>query len=300
VTGRPRRIALRALSGLLIAAAAFGAPDPNPPPPEQPAEKAPPQSPPSTPAESQDGPPAQETPRGILPPTASNIAKLLPGRGQVSGTVLTPNRQPVKGASVGLILQGGQEVYGTSTGEDGRYSLKGLRTGVYSVLVMDPGGSILRKERVNARPLFRNIVDFQTAPAGTAGPHVPSFEVPTQAGEPVNFDMTGLLKTAEGETIPEAWIVVAPLGAEAPSLRARTDAEGRFRLLRIQVGYYRITVKSLGHITWSLGPILYAEPGEVYLELTLTAFHLGQPQSVDDLLVPVEPFPPESFDRESS
>lgn len=299
MTGRLAGWALQALSGLLIAAAAFGAPE-SPPPPGEGQPSAPPQSPPSPPAGSQDKPPAQETPRGILPPTASNIAKLLPGRGQVSGTVLNPARQPVKGATVALILQGGMELYGTSTAEDGRYSVKSLRTGIYSVLVMDPGGTILRKERVNARPLFRNIVDFQTAPAGTAAPHVPSLDVPTQAGAAVTFDLTGLLKTSEGETIPEAWIVVAPLGAEASSLRARTDAEGRFRLLRIQAGYYRITVKSLGHITWSLGPILFAEPGEVNLELTLTAFHLGQPQNVDDLLVPVEPVTPESFDREPS
>jgi len=217
--------------------------------------------------------------------------------GQVSGTVMSQARQPLRGVSVALIPAGGGALYGTSTGEGGRYALRDLGSGTYSVLVMDPGGSILRKERVNVRPLFRNLVDFLTEPAGSPRPHIPNLP-PPEGGASATLDLTGSLITVDGAPIPEAWLIVAPTGAEAPSLRARTDAEGRFRLLRVPAGSYRITARALGHVTWSLGPLPLEAGKDVGLRLTLLPFPLGHPENPEDLLVPVEPVPPETFEKE--
>jgi hypothetical protein len=220
------------------------------------------------------------------------------GTGQISGSVLSPSRQPVRGASVAVLPESGSTLHGTSTGDDGRYALRNLEPGVYSVLVLDPGGALLRKDRVHARPLFRNLVDFVAPAAAPGGAHLPSL-APAPGGEaPPAFDLHGLVLSAEGAPVPEAWAAVAPVGTEAPTLRARTDAEGKFRLLRIPCGYYRITVRSLGRVTWSLGPLLFGEPGERSLKLTLLPFMLGQPENPEDLLVPLDPATPEAFEKE--
>jgi hypothetical protein len=199
---------------------------------------------------------------------------------------------------VALIPDGGEEIYGTSTGEDGRYGLRNLRTASYAVLVMDPGGSVLRKERVNVRPLFRNIVDFVTEPTGAPPPHVPPVPPPEGEAPPQVLDIAGIFVTSAGEPISEAWLQLRPMGIEAPLLRAQTDAEGRFRLLRVQAGYYRVTARALGHVTWSMGPLLL-EPGRnVELRLTLLPFLLGHPLSPEDFIVPASPIPPEEFEKE--
>jgi len=219
--------------------------------------------------------------------------------GQVSGTIITPSRQVVKGASVALIPEGGGELYGTSTGEDGRYALRNLANGSYAILVMDPDGNILRKERVNVRPLFRNLVDFITEPAGAPPPHIPALQPPGAGEAPATIDITGLVITNDDRPISEAWLTLRPMGIEAPLLRARTDAEGRFRLLHVQGGSFQITARGLGHVTWTIGPLLF-EPGRnVVVRLTLLPFLLGHPMNPEDFLVPVSPLPPEAFERES-
>jgi len=218
--------------------------------------------------------------------------------GQVSGTVVSPARKFVPGASVALVPEAGGELYGTSTAEDGRYALKNLKTASYAILVMDPTGTVLRKERVNVRPLFRNLVDFVTEPAGSPPPHVPALPPPGDGAAPAPIDIAGSLATTEGKPISEAWVSLRPMGVEAPLLRARTDAEGRLRLLHVQGGYFQITARALGHVTWSLGPILL-EPGhDVTLRLTLLPFPLGQPMTPEDFLVPTSPIPPEVFEKE--
>lgn len=218
--------------------------------------------------------------------------------GQVSGTVLSAARKFVPGASVALVPEAGGEVYGTSTAEDGRYALKSLKTGSYAILVMDPSGTVLRKERVNVRPLFRNLVDFVTEPAGSPPPHVPALPPPEDGKPPESIDIAGSLATTEGKPISEAWVSLRPIGIEAPLLRARTDAEGRLRLVHVRGGYFQITARALGHVTWSLGPILLESGHDVTLRLTLLPFPLGQPMNPEDFLVPTSPIPPEVFEKE--
>src|SRR5437867_4748863 len=78
------------------------------------------EAPPAEPGKGAPNPAAQ---KNGAPPTAF---------GQVSGSVSTPSRQTVRGASIALIPDGRAEVYGTSSGEDGRYALRGLANGSYA------------------------------------------------------------------------------------------------------------------------------------------------------------------------
>jgi hypothetical protein len=220
--------------------------------------------------------------------------------GQVSGTVLTVEREPVRGVSVALVAEGGVRVHGTNTDEKGRYAVKGLERSTYSVMVMDPRGSLMRKDQVSVRPLFRNLVDFVAEPWGPPPTrawirHVGDGEVEVHPAS-----LKGSLITEKGEPVPEAWVTLSRMGVEEPSLRARTDAEGNFRLLEVSAGHYRISARALGHVTWSLGPIPLQEAKEISLKLTLLPFPLGHPENLEDLVVPVDPVPPEEFEKEDT
>ncbi len=233
-------------------------------------------------------------------PEPEESASTLAFSGQISGTVYTAQNQPVQGASVVVIDEEGDSVHGSSTNPRGRYILTNLQRATYSVLVMDPGGNVLRKDRVRVRPLFRNLVDFVTEPEGSPPAHVHPLPPPPGGEEPPTLDLKGTLVTTDDEPIPEAWVTVSAMSEEEYTLRARTDAEGRFRLLRVPPGHYRISARALGHITWSLGPILLRGGKEVALRLSLLPFPLGHPENLEDMAIPVEPVPPEKFEKEVS
>src|SRR5260370_35388307 len=70
---------------------------------------------------------------GMMPLRAQN------GEGKVAGAVLDQVGQPIQGASVTVKGQGGP-VSGTATSDpDGRFSVSGLATGIYTVEVTSPG-----------------------------------------------------------------------------------------------------------------------------------------------------------------
>ncbi len=89
------------------------------------------------------------------------------GIGQVNGTVFDTARKGVPGLSVAVIPEDGRALYGTSTDADGRYGVRGMPPGLYSVIVAVPGGAV-RKDAIRIRPLFRSIVDFNLSPQPTA------------------------------------------------------------------------------------------------------------------------------------
>jgi hypothetical protein len=226
-------------------------------------------------------------------------ASALPFSGQISGTVFTRTRGIVGSASVVVVGSSGERLYGTSTDEHGRYAVKGLEKDDYAILVMDPSGTLLRKGNVKVRPLFRNLVDFVTEPPGAPEPLLPRLPEPPAGQRPQDLSVTTTLVTKEGLPISEAWVNVVPLQGEAPSQRARSDPRGNVRLAGLSTGYYRITARALGHVTWSLGPLLLEGGGEKSLKLILLPFPLGHREKIENLLVPVEPATPDAFAAET-
>lgn len=218
--------------------------------------------------------------------------------GQISGTILTQGRQPVQGASVAVIDESGSAIYGSSTDERGRYAIKGLSSSTYAVLVMDPGGNVLRKENVNVRPLFRNLVDFVTEPTGSPSAHHHAAFDPS-ASAAAEVELTGSLVDEAGQPVPEAWVVLTPEDESVNALRARTDVEGKFRLLHVASAHYKLGARALGHVPWAMGP-LQLSGEEISLKLALLPFPLGHPEVLEDLVVPVEPVPPSRYKPEQA
>lgn len=230
---------------------------------------------------------------------AGRPANDLAFEGQISGTVFDQAKHPVSGASVAVLGAEGSTIHASNTDTRGRYALKGLARDEYAVLVMDPSGTLLRKDKVRVRPLFRNLVDFVTGPAGAQQPVQPALP----GGESHNlppFDLKVSMETQDGVPVSEAWFTAAPLSGEHPVRRARTSATGELLLEGLPAGYYRFTARALGHVTWSLGPLLMQGQEERELLLTLMPFPLGHKERIENLLVPVQPALPDRFEEETA
>lgn len=219
--------------------------------------------------------------------------------GQISGTVYTSDKGYVSGTSVAVVGGKDPTIRGTNTDTRGRYAIKGLPRDQYAVLVMDPSGHLLRKDRVNVRPLFRNLVDFITGPPGAPEPVLPSLP----GGETVelpSFTLEVELVSREGQPLAEAWVTAAPLSDEYSSRRARSDSGGELIFPDLPAGYYRLSARALGQVTWSLGPLLLQGPEDRRLQLSLVPFPLGHEERIENLIVPIQPARPEAFDAETA
>jgi hypothetical protein len=217
--------------------------------------------------------------------------------GQISGTISTGPRSAVSGATVAVIGEGQTTIHGSNTDSKGRYAIRGLPRDEYAVLVMDPSGTLLRKDGVSVRPLFRNLVDFQVEAAGSPQPIMPSLPAETAAELPP-FSLLVQLASRDGLPVTEAWFTAAPLQEDQPARRARSDAAGNVSLEALPAGYYRFIARGLGHVTWSIGPVLMQGEGTRELHLTMIPFPLGHQERIENLVVPIDPASPETFDSE--
>jgi len=221
------------------------------------------------------------------------------GIGQVHGTVFDEDRAGVAGLTVALIPDNGPTLYGTSTDMDGRYEFKGLDADVYTVLVVKPTGVIYRKDGIRVRALFRSIVDFHL---GTDAPST-SIPVPHAVtgsgtdGDPASaspdLSIACALTGPEREPVPDAIVTVTPMNGTGALRRGLTDAGGACSLTGVPQGAYRLAARAPGFINWEIGPVTLDQPGGMSLSLTLTPYPMGFAGTVEDLLIPSDPVPPE-------
>jgi PKD repeat protein/protocatechuate 3,4-dioxygenase beta subunit len=142
--------------------------------------------------------------------------------GSIAGTVLGADGAPIEGASV--------SAYGSSvstktatTGADGRYTLRGLRTGSYSVRFADrSGGSHLTK--VHEAPVS------VTAPATTE---------PIDAVLAVGGVMSGRVTDDTGAALGGVTVAVQPLGPGTYG-SAVTATDGTYAVGGLGTGSYRV------------------------------------------------------------
>jgi len=213
--------------------------------------------------------------------------------GQVNGTVTGKDGRPVTGAAVALIPQETPTLYGTTTGEDGRYAFSGLPTDAFSVVVITPHGALSRKDGIRVRALFRSIVDFdmtQIAPETT----VPSPPAGADTGAGTTSTIVCRVQGAARQPVPDALVWVFPVGEAGSAQRIRTNPDGECRVEAIPPGTYRLLVIAPGFVTWELGPVAMVEPGQRSLLLSLQPFPMGFDGRLIDMLVPMEPIAPEA------
>src|SRR2546428_1413456 len=105
------------------------------------------------------------------PPAAGPAATLREVVGTILGRVYDAKKKPIVGWMVELSSRGQDTLLRvTGTNEKGEYVFKDLPAGIYDLEVGSGTEGSRRKGKIEVRPPFRNIVDFQIGPDGDPVP----------------------------------------------------------------------------------------------------------------------------------
>jgi len=215
------------------------------------------------------------------------------GSGQLNGTIFDERNKGIAGLSIALVSEQGSTLYGTNSGEEGRYAFKGLEAGVYSVVVAFPAGGVERKDGIRVRPLFRSIVDFHVSRPPTEGTiPAPRAQADPDAEAAKSLSIRCLLLDPDRQPVPDIHVSLTPVDGTGRLERARTDPDGACILPDVEAGDYRLSASAPGYMTWSLGPLRLEGEGRLSLSLLLVPFPMGFPGTIEDLLIPPDPIPP--------
>jgi hypothetical protein len=262
-------------------------------------------APAATPAPSPSPAPAeQEKPKSEKPPDTVKDRGVV---GKIKGTVYTGGRKPMAGLLVQLSAKddsGSLRVTGTD--EKGEYVFRDLPAGVYEIEVGASGFRGLKKGRIEVRPPFQNLVDFElpvldaTRPApplapGTTlvqpappAPRAPDAPAASPAGPMVT--VRGTFLDQQRRPIPEVSVTFVSLaGKEA--YQAFSGDDGRFNIAAVPAGRYRVLVASPGHVALDLKAVEVSAATGLNLSLSLVDYPLNFKGGEDDLPPREEPRP---------
>lgn len=188
-----------------------------------------------------------ETPAATKTPAKSSAAVLdleLGAGGSVSGEVFNAQREPVKNAVVS-VRQGRNEVASTQSDESGRFTVKGLKPGVYHV-VAGTGQGIYRVWSTKSAPP-RSLSQIKIMSDRTIIRAQGPDELQQQGGDGrILYDQNG---TAYGQVRVVDQGGLAPVGTGAPVGLAGggsfLSSLGVFDLLTVGVGAAAITVGAI-------------------------------------------------------
>ena len=250
------------------------------------------------PAAAQDAPAPAPAPD---PPPARRVV------GTITGTVQDPQKKPLVGCMVQLKSKGQDGVLRvTGTDEKGAYVFKDLPAGTYDIEVGTMEDLTRRKERIEVRPPFRNIVDFDMGSgdkglkspavllgetlkkpeAGGATPQSATPDGPAAATVPVR----GTFFDAQRQPIPEVSVMLLPQAGKG-SLQAFSGLDGTFSLPAVPPGRYRVLVASPGYVSIDLKIVDVSPTSGLNLSLSLVDYPLNFKGRTEDRPPAEEPLP---------
>jgi hypothetical protein len=260
-------------------------------------------APSATPAEPAPSPTPVQTPDA--PPRRSVF-------GTIVGAVLDIKKKPMAGCMVQLSSRGeGATLRVTGTDEKGHYVFKDLPAGVYDIEVAASGDVSRQKGKIEVRPPFRNIIDFEFGPRaedrwgaaqiGEAPKKATgAVAVPTQAesapGEPVKMvPVRGTFLDTQKRPIPEVSVMLLSL-AGTKALQAFSGEDGTFLIPEVQPGRYRVLVSAPGYVSLDLKTVVVSATSGLNLGLSLVDYPLNFKSKPEDRLPQEEPLqaPPAS------
>ena len=260
-------------------------------------------------------PPADAPPQPEAPP-----APKAPAAGRVRGAITGPDRKPLSGRLVTLRMIGGAgELRVTTTDERGQYQFRELPPGKYEVRVEAEGFEPGVKSGIEVKPPFQNVVDIPMRVLGALGPTgsgtlatlaAAARAAAAQALQPSNPDpsapgtaadapspalpepvaLTGLLRDKDGTPILEATVLALPASG-GPLHQGRSDKEGKFRIEAVPPGFYRLLVRSPGHVPIDLARIEVPPQTGLALRLVLVDYPINFKAGPDTTLPPEKPRP---------
>ena len=235
------------------------------------------------------------------PPPARRVV------GTITGTVQNPQKKPMVGCMVQLKSKGQDGVLRvTGTDDRGAYVFKDLPAGTYDIEVGTMEDLTLRKERIEVRPPFRTIVDFEMGPQSgdkglrdpavllgealknqaPAGPAGAAAQVEPAGAVPVR----GTFVDAQRRPIPEVSVMLLPLAGKG-AFQAFSGIDGTFSLPAVPPGRYRVLVSSPGYVSIDLKSVDVSATYGLKLSLSLVDYPLNFKGRTEDRPPPEEPLP---------
>lgn len=228
--------------------------------------------------------------------------------GTITGTVYDAQKRPIVGSMVQLTSRGQDGMLRvTGTNENGHYVFKDLPAGTYDIEVGTLADVTRRKERIEVRPPFRNIVDFEMGPqegdkyrqdaaarlaevlekkraAGQAGPAGAA----APGGPAAAVTVRGTFVDAQRRPIPEVSVMLLALEGKG-TFQTFSGVDGTFSLPAVPPGRYRVLVASPGYVSIDLKAVDVSPASGLNLSLSLVDYPLNFKGRTEDRLPPEEP-----------
>jgi len=229
--------------------------------------------------------------------------------GTIMGTVFDSKKKPLSGWMVQLSSRGDEgRIRVTGTDDKGQYVFKDLPAGTYAVEIQSENEAARTKDRIEVRPPFRNIVDFQVAPgqqapqgpnalaaaaqaavkaAGEAG-RADGAGAPADAAGPL--PVRGTFLDAQKRPVAEVSVTLVALSGKG-TFQAFSGDDGTFTVAAVPAGHYRVVVFSPGYVPIDLKSIEVGPPNGLDLSLALVDYPLNTKERPEDRLPRERPLP---------
>jgi hypothetical protein len=176
---------------------------------------------------------------------------LLPGGGALSGVVLSPQGEPLSGASVVALVSGGESLMrwnwgrGTETDSKGRFEIPGLESAPYRLLAYHPETAfqILPEIRVEDGEVSAGEIRL---PRG----HRISGRIVDPDGEPLEGEIH--IEALDGDLAPYYL---------SDRTHRRSDSRGDFELENLPPGEYSVVAQAMGYPAEQVTVVLEGEGG---------------------------------------
>jgi protocatechuate 3,4-dioxygenase beta subunit len=234
----------------------------------------------------------------ILALPSDSLSADRPVVGKIRGTIRDSGNRPIPGLLVRLASRGESGTLRvTGTDEKGRYQFRDLPAGTYDVQITVDGAGPQRKEGIEVRPPFQNIVDFRLGiegarPAGSSAAGGGAGAVTLLVDEGIvaaPVIVQGMLRDEEKRPVMEVSITLVSLEREETQ-QTFSSADGRFVLESVRPGKYRAVITSPGHVTLDVKSV-EVPAGGLNVNLTLVDYPLNFRNGEENLLPPELPRP---------
>ena len=226
--------------------------------------------------------------------------------GTIMGTVFDSKKKPLSGWMVQLSSRGDDsQLRVTGTDDKGQYVFKDLPAGTYAVEIQTENEAARTKDRIEVRPPFRNIVDFQVGPQApqklneqavamlaaakaAVGAKPPEAAAPGEGASQV--PVRGTFLDAQKHPVSEVSVTLVALAGKG-TWQAFSGDDGAFTIAAVPPGRYRVLVFSPGYVPIDLRSIEVSPPGGLNLSLALVDYPLNTKDRPEDRLPKEEPLP---------
>jgi len=227
--------------------------------------------------------------------------------GTIMGTVFDTKKKPLSGWMVQLSSRGDDsQLRVTGTDDNGQYVFKDLPAGTYDLEIQAENEAARRKGRIEVKPPFRNIVDFQVGPQSQEKPNPLAGLAAEVRKRAENSGMTasdgaaadaarqvpvrGTFLDAQKRPVSEVSVTLVALDGRGTYQTFSGDS-GSFAISAVPPGRYRVLVFSPGYVPIDLKSIEVSSATGLSLSLSLVDYPLNTKERPQERLPREEPLP---------